>query len=187
MTIDPAFVLGIVLLATGWIALPFALRAIGLVAGATLGVLLVDLSVLVFPEFRPPLWAYLGAAVLLGLIGLFMAMKLFRLLLFLSGFVAALVLKIRLDDIYDFSGQITGGFWGDFPLTVWFTLAVALVGGLLLSLLQRYLIVVLTAMAGAALVVRGTTLDEKWFTIAAVGSAFQVLCVSSFSRRRKRK
>lgn len=187
MTIDPLVVLGVVLLATGWIALPLALRIIGLVAGSALGLLLIDLSILIFPGFRPNIWAYVASAVVLGLIGIFMAMKLFRLLLFLSGFVAALVLKIRLDEIYDLSGQITGGYWGDFPLTGWFTLVVALVGGLLLSLLHRYLIIVLTAMAGAALVAGGTTFEEKWFTVAAVGSAFQALCVSAFSRKRKRK
>ena len=186
MTIEPAFVLGIVLLVTGWIALPLALRMLGLVAGGALGVLLIDLSVQIFPDFRPHLWAYVLSGVLLGLIGIMMAMKLFRLLLFVSGFVAALVLKIRLDEVYDFSAQITGGFWGDFPLSEGFTLAVALVGGLLLSLLQRYLIIVLTAMAGAALVVRGTTLEEKWVTIAIVGSVFQVLCISLFSRKKKK-
>jgi hypothetical protein len=186
MTIEPALILGIALLATGWIALPLALRMIGLVAGSALGVLLIDLSVSIFPGFRPNLWAYVLSGVLLGLIGTVMAMKLFRLLLFLSGFIATLVLKIRLDEVYDFSAQITGGFWGEFPLSGGFTLAVALVGGLLLSLLQRYLIIVLTAMAGAALVVRGTTLEEKWLTIAAVGSAFQVLCFSLFPRGKKK-
>ena len=183
MTVDPEVLVGIVLLLLGWIVLPLALKLLGLVFGATLGLLLVDLAVLLFPDFQPTHWAFLLSGLVFALLGMVMAMKVFRLLLFLSGFVAALVLKMRMDETFDLSARLVGGFWKEFPSTFWFSLLVALLGGLLLCLLQRYLIIALTSLAGAALVVGGTTFEKKWLVLTVVGVAFQTLCVALKPKR----
>ena len=184
MIIDPAFVAGIVLLLAGWLAVPLAVRVLGLVFGAVTGILLTDLSILAFPDFHPRIWSFVVLGIAAGLIGMVVATKTLEAFFFLAGFFAALVLKLRLDQAYGFSDSLSGGFWGEFPHTIWFTLLTALLGGLLLGFLRRYLIILLSALAGSSMIAERAALQEKWFTIALVGVTFQTLCASAFSRRK---
>jgi hypothetical protein len=103
--------------------------------------------------------------------------KIFKLSFFVAGFFVALLLKLRLDELFEVSSSFVGGAWGDFPTTVWFTLLVGLLGGFFLGMLKQYVLVVVTALAGSALMARESGLEEKWLALAVVATAAQVFCL----------
>jgi hypothetical protein len=187
MVIDPMLVAGVILLLSGWLAVPLTIRFAGLATGLLGGVLALDACVLLFPDLRVPDWAYLLSAAIFGLLGMVVARGLWGLTLFLAGFFCALSLKMRLDLHLDLSEMLSQGALGGFALSSWWTFACGLVGGAALCLLQRYVVIVLASLSGAALIVRGTQLDEKWLALALVGMAFQTLCTVLWSGRSKRK
>lgn len=183
MNPHPEFLVGIALAALGWIVLPWAVRISGFLLGSTVGILVVDLASLVFPDFRPNSLVFLVSAFLLGFLGAVLAGKVFRITFFVAGFVATILLKARLDEFQGFSQSLAGGALGDFPLTIWFSAACGLVGGFLIGLMKQYVIVVLTALAGSVLAARHADLEEKWWLLALVGVAFQVLCLSTLPKK----
>jgi hypothetical protein len=187
MTLQPEMIAGLILLLGGWAVIPLAIRMVGLLLGAALGVLIIDVFVLTVPDFFPSIWFYIVAGSIFGALGWFIAAKLFLVLVFACGIVGALALKLRLDETLEFSQRLAESGLGDFALTPWFTLLVAVVGGILLAFLKKYLIIVLTALAGTALIVEGTEFQNRSITIAIVGAAFQTLCASVLMGRKKRR
>ena len=185
MNLHPALLVGILLATMGWVVLPWAVRISGFLLGGTVGILIVDLASLAFPDFWPnsiPI-LFLISALLLGFLGALLAGKVFKASFFVAGFVVAILLKARLDEFQGLSQSLAGGAWGDFPLTVGFTLLCGLVGGILLALLKQYVLVVLTALAGAVLIARYGGLEDKWWLLALVGTAFQIFCLSVLPRK----
>lgn len=183
MNLHPALLVGIVLATMGWVVLPWAVRISGFLLGGAVGVLIVDLASFAFPDFRPNSILFLCAAVLVGFFGSLLTNKLFKVSFFLGGFVVAILLKARLDEFHGFSRSLAGGALGEFPLTQWFTLLFGVVGALLLGSLKQYVIVAVTALAGAVLVAKHGGLEEKWLLLALLGVAVQVFCISVFPRR----
>jgi hypothetical protein len=176
MPIDPLLPVGILLLVSGWLVIPMAVRLSGFAIGLFGGILLLDLFALAFPDWHVPAWGYLVSAIVFGCLGASAATTLLWLAIFLCGVFCALTLKVRLDETFHLSRDLAKGPLGEFALSPWFTAAVGLLGGALLSLLRRYLLIVLSSLAGAVLIARGAHFDEKWLTLALVGIGFQTLC-----------
>lgn len=183
MTLHPELLIGVLLLTMGWIALPWAVRISGFLLGGAVGILLADLASLAFPEFRPNSILLLVVMLVFGFIGAVFANKLFKISFFVAGGIAAILLKTRLDEFQGFSQSLAGGSIGDFPLTIWFTLLCGFVGGGMLALLKRYVIVAVTALAGAVLIAKHGGIEEKWLLLAMVGLAVQVFCLSVLPKR----
>ncbi|MCA9446952.1 MAG: hypothetical protein KC931_07545, partial [Candidatus Omnitrophica bacterium] len=80
---------------------------------------------------------------------------------------------------------ISGGWWGNFPESQWFPVVAGLVGGVVLMFLEKHLLIVLTAVAGATIIVQGNSLQEKWLTITLVGVAIQFLLYRFITKRKK--
>ncbi len=184
--IHPFLPVGLALLLLGWVAIPLAVRVVGWSLGALVGVLLVDVFILLSPETRIPDWSYLLGAVVFAFIGGMAARAFFGLVIFVSGVLIALALKVRLDEAVALSERLAEGPLGEFASSPWFTLLTGLVGGVLLSLLQRYLMIVGSSLAGAALIVGGVHLGEKWLTLALIGMAVQTLCCTLWMGRGRR-
>lgn len=174
--VHPFLPAGLVLLLLGWAAIPLAVRVVGWSLGALVGVLLVDIAILLLPDTRIPDWGYLLSAVVFAVVGGLAARAFFGMVVFVSGVLIALALKVRLDEAVGLSERLANGRLGDFAEGPWFTLLAGLLGGVLLSLLQRYLVIVGSSLAGAALIVGGVHLEEKWLTLALIGMAVQTLC-----------
>ena len=172
----PLLIVGVVLLLLGWLAIPLAVTLLGGFVGMLGGVLLVDLIITYFPAAQIPEWGYPVSAVILGVLGAIVARKLLYWLIFVAGVFGTLALKAQLDSTYGLSEELVrslGGFAG----TPWFTLIVGLLGGALLALLRRYVLVVLSALVGAVLIARTAGLEEKMLILVLVGIGFQTLCV----------
>lgn len=184
MNLDPLVPLGVILLLTGWLAIPLALWTLGWCLGGLAGLLLVDALALSMTDFSPPIWLYIGAAVILGFVGAFLVRGLFTACLFVAGVFCAMNLKLHLDEVFSLSEELSKSGLGDFALTPWFTLLVALVGGALLMLLRRYLLIVLSTVVGASLLVQSLGIPEKWLTLTLVGIGFQTLCASFWHGRK---
>lgn len=185
LTIDPNFILGLVLLLSGWFAVDLAIKVLGLCLGGAAALLTLDLLTLAIPDFRPELWAVVLAAVVGMAIGYFLVQKIFRLFLFVVGFLTSVVSVVRLDEAMDLCAKISGGWWGDFPQSPWFPVVAGLVGGAVLMFLEKYLLIVLTAVAGATLMVQGNDFREKWLTLVLVGAAVQFLLYRAVKSRKK--
>jgi hypothetical protein len=183
MTFHPEIWVGFLLSTMGWIVLPWAVRISGFLLGGAVGILLADLASLAFPEFRANSILLLVVILIFGFIGAVFANKLFKISFFVAGGIAAILLKARLDEFQGFSQSLAGGALGDFPLTIWFTLLCGLIGGGLLALLKQYVIVAVTALAGAVLIAKYGGIEEKWLLLAMVGIAVQVFCLSVLPRR----
>ena len=186
LTIDPNLLLGIVLLVSGWLAVDLAIKILGLSLGGAGALLILDLLTLTIPNFRPELWMIVLAGLVGMAIGYFLVQKIFRLFLFMVGFLATVVTVVRLDEVFDLYQRLSGGWWGDFPQSQWFPVVAGLAGGVILMFLEKYLLIVLTAVAGATIIVQGNPLQEKWLTITLVGMAVQFLSYR-FLKKKKRK
>jgi len=138
------------------------------------------------PEFRPELWMIVLAGVVGMVVGYFLVQKIFRLFLFVVGFLTAVVSVVRLNEAMDLFQRISGGWWGNFPQSDLFPVVVGLIGGVALMFLEKYLLILLTAVAGATLIVQGNSLQEKWLTIALVGVAVQFLLYQAIKRKKKK-
>lgn len=176
MEVNPLVVVGVVLLFFGWLAIPLAVTMLGAAIGVLGGVLAVDFVSLNFPEIQTPEWSYPAAAIILGALGWLVARRLFNLLIFIAGVLGALAIKAQLDTSMNFSQQLVGTPLGQFALTPWFTMLFGVAGGGLLSLLKRYLLIVLSSLAGAVLIARNAGLEEKMLILALLGLGFQTLC-----------
>lgn len=176
MPVHPWLIVGVVLLLLGWLAIPLAVTLSGGFVGLMGGVLLIDFVSVNYPTQQLPDWAYPVAAAVLALLGALLAKKIFYWLIFVGGVFGALALKVQLDSIYNLSEQLAQGPLGSFANTPWFTLVVALAGGALLSLLKKYLMIVLSSLAGAVLIARYGGLEDKMVILALVGLGFQTLC-----------
>jgi hypothetical protein len=183
MPIHPLLIVGVVLLLLGWLAIPLAVTLSGGFVGLMGGVLLIDFISVNFPAQQLPDWAYPVAAAILALLGALVAKKIFYWLIFVGGVFAALALKVQLDSIYSLSEELAKGPIGTFATTPWFTLVVGLAGGALLSLLKKYLLIVLSSLTGAVLVARYGGLEEKMVILALVGLGFQTLCCTLKPRK----
>jgi hypothetical protein len=183
MPVHPLLIVGVVLLLLGWLAIPLAVTLSGGFVGLMGGVLLIDFVSVNFPSQQIPDWAYPVAAAVLALLGALVAKKIFYWLIFVGGVFAVLALKAQLDSIYGLSEQLANGPVGSFAATPWFTLVVGLAGGALLSLLRKYLLIVLSALTGAVLVARYGGLEDKMVILALVGLGFQTLCVTLKPRK----
>ena len=186
LTLDPNLCIGAILLVSGWFAVDFALKLVGICLGGGGALLMIDLLTLTIPDFRAELWMIVLAAVVGAAIGYFLVQKIFRLFLFIVGFLTSVVAVVRMDEAFDLCRQISGGMWGDFPQSQWFPVVAGLVGGVVLMFLEKYLLIVLTAVAGATIIVQGNTLEEKWLTLTLVGIAIQFLLYQTIKRRRKK-
>ena len=183
MTIHPYLIVGVVLLLLGWLAIPLAVTLSGGFVGLMGGILIIDFISVKFPAQQIPDWAYPVSAALLALLGAMMARKIFSWLIFVGGVFCALALKVQLDSIYGLSTELAKGPIGDFATTPWFTLIVGLAGGALLSLLKKYLLIVLSSLTGAVLVARYGGLEDKMVILALVGLGFQTLCCTLKPRK----
>lgn len=176
MPVHPLLIVGVVLLLLGWLAIPLAVTFSGGLVGLMGGVLLIDFVSVNYPSQQIPDWAYLVAAAVLALLGAMVAKKIFHWLIFVGGVFGALALKVQLDSIYGLSEELAKGPVGAFASTPWFTLIVGLAGGALLSLLKKYLLIVLSSLTGAVLIARYGGLEDKVVILALVGLGFQTLC-----------
>jgi hypothetical protein len=176
MPIDPILVVGVVLLLLGWLAIPLAVSVFGWLIGIMGGIMLIDYVVIHFPQQHLPEWSYLLAAGVLGFLGWVIAKKLFYVLIFLGGVFGALTLKGQLDMVYNLTQELTQTPLGSFAQTPWFTMIVGLAGGALLSLLRRYLLILLSSLAGAILIARTAQMEQKILILVLVGIGFQTLC-----------
>ncbi len=186
MTLDPNFCLGLVLLVSGWFAIDLAIKVLGLCLGGGGALLILDILTLTIPDFRPELWMIVLAGVVGMAIGYFLVQKIFRLFLFIIGFLTSVVSIVRLDEAFNLCEQISGGWWGNFPQSPWFPVVAGLVGGVVLMFLEKYLLIVLTAVAGATMMVQGNSLEEKWLTLTLVGTAVQFLLYRALKGKKKR-
>jgi len=172
----------------GWLLVPIAIRLVGMVVGGLAGVLLADLVGMALPDFEVPGWAHLLSALLFAGIGFWLIKKMFFLTVFVAGFISALAIKTHLDSAHGFSEGLMGGVMGDFAGTPWFTVLIGLAGGLLLALLRRYLIIVLSCLAGTDLMVQAfPQMQDYWIYMAIAGIVFQMFCCLGLLHRRRRK
>lgn len=176
MQVNPLVMVGVVLLFFGWLAIPLAVTVLGAALGVMGGILAVDFVSVNFPEIQIPEWSYPAAAIILGGLGWLVAKRLFSLLIFITGVVGALALKAQLDTSMNLSQQLVETPLGQFALTPWFTLFFGVTGGALLSLLKRYLLIVVSSLAGAVLIARNAGMEEKMLILALLGLGFQTLC-----------
>ncbi len=183
MHLHPYLIVGVVLLLLGWLAIPLAVTLSGGFVGLMGGILIIDFISVKFPTQQIPDWAYPVSAAVLALLGAMMARKIFSWLIFVGGVFGALALKVQLDSIYGLSTELAKGPIGGFATTPWFTLIVGLAGGALLSLLRKYLLIVLSSLTGAVLVARYGGLEEKMVILALVGLGFQTLCCTLKPRK----
>ncbi len=183
MLVHPLLIVGVVLLLLGWLAIPLAVTLSGGFVGLMGGVLLIDFISTNYPTQQLPDWAYPVAAAVLALLGALVAKKIFYWLIFVGGVFAALALKVQLDSIYNLSEELAKGPIGTFATTPWFTMAVGLAGGALLSLLKKYLLIVLSSLTGAVLVAKYGNLEDKVVILALVGLGFQTLCCTLKPRK----
>ncbi|MCA9434946.1 MAG: hypothetical protein KC978_04130 [Candidatus Omnitrophica bacterium] len=185
ITLDPNLCIGLILLVSGWLAIDLAIKILGLCLGGAGALLALDLLTLTIPDFRPELWMIVLAGIVGMAIGYFLVQKIFRLLLFIVGFLTSVVTVVRMDEAFNFCERISGGWWGNFPESQWFPVVAGLVGGVVLMFLEKHLLIVLTAVAGATIIVQGNSLQEKWLTITLVGVAVQFLLYRFITKRKK--
>ncbi|MCA9423888.1 MAG: hypothetical protein H6752_15790 [Candidatus Omnitrophica bacterium] len=185
ITLDPNLCIGLILLVSGWLAIDLAIKILGLCLGGAGAMLALDLLTLTIPDFRPELWMIVLAGIVGMAIGYFLVQKIFRLLLFIVGFLTSVVTVVRMDEAFNFCERISGGWWGNFPESQWFPVVAGLVGGVVLMFLEKHLLIVLTAVAGATIIVQGNSLQEKWLTITLVGVAIQFLLYRFITKRKK--
>ncbi|MCA9450025.1 MAG: hypothetical protein KC931_23085, partial [Candidatus Omnitrophica bacterium] len=101
ITLDPNLCIGLILLVSGWLAIDLAIKILGLCLGGAGALLALDLLTLTIPDFRPELWMIVLAGIVGMAIGYFLVQKIFRLLLFIVGFLTSVVTVVRMDEAFN--------------------------------------------------------------------------------------
>jgi hypothetical protein len=145
----------------------FFVAGAGFVIGATLAARLLPAEVV---------WVQLLAAVLVGLIGLVLALFLQRVAIAIAGFIAGGYVLATL--INAFAGIGSGLYWGLFVVG-------GVVGAILVSVLFGWALIILSSLMGAGLIAEVVPLAQPWNLVLYLGlAALGILVQAGLTRRR---
>lgn len=153
-------IIGTLLVFGGWGLYRVGIRAVGFLIGALIGVALSYAIMLLLihqhPSLEPyALWIILLTALLLGLLNARIFLKFYYLVIFIAGAIYGAMLKTQWLDQWEPAMEYMErlGVLGQSP---WGEIIAALILGLLVLLLHKYVIILLTSILGSALIAIST-------------------------------
>lgn len=178
---------GTLLLFGGWSLYRAGIRLIGFLIGCALGAALTYTVLALLQSQQPALrpyvpWITAGVAVLVGLLNARLFLKLYYLVVFVAGAVYGVALKIHWLDAWPpaVEWMESVGFLARSP---WGEIVAGLLLGVLCVVLHRYLIIVLTALSGSALIALSTRFYWAFPVLLIVGILSQLRLLRLFRIR----